>query len=159
VLDPIDNTVTHLIVQPEHGHGLGRLIPIAWATAHDDRVDLGCTRAEFERLEIAEVVRFLPSALGYMGLAPENVLLWPYLGPASEVPTLVPKERCESGRIGLTANELTWETGSEGSNPSLSAARRFSKRALVVIEALAGWPGLLRTDRTAFAALIAVLLV
>ncbi len=30
-------------------------------------------------------------------------------------------ERCESGRIGLTANELTWETGSEGSNPSLSA--------------------------------------
>ncbi len=34
---------------------------------------------------------------------------------------MVPKERCESGRIGLTANELTWETGSEGSNPSLSA--------------------------------------
>src|SRR6202011_5357213 len=31
------------------------------------------------------------------------------------------KERCESGRIGLTANELTWGTGSEGSNPSLSA--------------------------------------
>jgi hypothetical protein len=30
-------------------------------------------------------------------------------------------ERCESGRIGLTANELTWVTGSEGSNPSLSA--------------------------------------
>src|SRR5580692_8275811 len=32
-------------------------------------------------------------------------------------------ERCESGRIGLTANELTWVTGSEGSNPSLSARR------------------------------------
>ena len=30
-------------------------------------------------------------------------------------------ERCESGRIGLTANELTWETGSGGSNPPLSA--------------------------------------
>ena len=35
--------------------------------------------------------------------------------------TVVSKERCESGRIGLTANELTLETGSEGSNPSLSA--------------------------------------
>ena len=35
--------------------------------------------------------------------------------------TKVLLERCESGRIGLTANELTWETGSEGSNPSLSA--------------------------------------
>ncbi len=34
---------------------------------------------------------------------------------------MVRLERCESGRIGLTANELTWETGSEGSNPSLSA--------------------------------------
>jgi hypothetical protein len=31
------------------------------------------------------------------------------------------QERCESGRIGLTANELTRETLSEGSNPSLSA--------------------------------------
>jgi hypothetical protein len=34
---------------------------------------------------------------------------------------VVVKERCESGRIGLTANELTWETGSQGSNPCLSA--------------------------------------
>ena len=32
-------------------------------------------------------------------------------------------ERCESGRIGVTANDLTWVTGSEGSNPSLSARR------------------------------------
>ena len=31
------------------------------------------------------------------------------------------EERCESGRIGLTANELTGGTWSEGSNPSLSA--------------------------------------
>ena len=30
-------------------------------------------------------------------------------------------ERCESGRIGVTANDLTWETGSVGSNPTLSA--------------------------------------
>ncbi len=34
---------------------------------------------------------------------------------------LVGLERCQSGRMGLTANELTRETGSEGSNPSLSA--------------------------------------
>ena len=41
-------------------------------------------------------------------------------GPAVAQKSL---ERCESGRIGLTANELTWVTGSEGSNPSLSARR------------------------------------
>ena len=38
-------------------------------------------------------------------------------------------ERCESGRIGLTANELTWVTGSEGSNPSLSAVGARRDRA------------------------------
>src|SRR5579871_281291 len=42
-------------------------------------------------------------------------------GPGATAPG---RERCESGRIGLTANELTWETGSEGSNPSLSAPRQ-----------------------------------
>ena len=29
-------------------------------------------------------------------------------------------ERCQSGRLELPAKKLTWETGSEGSNPSLS---------------------------------------
>ena len=42
-------------------------------------------------------------------------------GQGSGRRTRKPWERCESGRIGLTANELTWVTGSEGSNPSLSA--------------------------------------
>ena len=42
-------------------------------------------------------------------------------GPGRKVKLLL--ERCESGRIGLTANELTWVTGSEGSNPSLSARK------------------------------------
>ena len=43
------------------------------------------------------------------------------------------KERCESGRIGLTANELTWETGSEGSNPSLSADEAPGRAPLVCL--------------------------
>src|SRR3974390_1051997 len=43
--------------------------------------------------------------------------IWTRLGQRMRKPW----ERCESGRIGLTANELTWVTGSEGSNPSLSA--------------------------------------
>ena len=36
---------------------------------------------------------------------------WPQIGT----------ERCESGRIGVTANDLTGETRSVGSNPTLSA--------------------------------------
>ena len=45
-------------------------------------------------------------------------------------------ERCESGRIGVTANELTWVTGSEGSNPSLSAR----ESGTVVPDDPDGWP-------------------
>ena len=48
-------------------------------------------------------------------------------------------ERCESGRIGLTANELTWETGSEGSNPSLSAQRSTLLQPPAAATGLAIW--------------------
>ena len=57
-------------------------------------------------------------------------------------------ERCESGRIGLTANELTWETGSEGSNPSLSAGWKiwlaWPPRDLVAVHPVARTRGVLR---------------
>jgi hypothetical protein len=51
-------------------------------------------------------------------------------------------ERCESGRIGLTANELTWVTGSEGSNPSLSARESgtWCRTIRIVRPAHAGLP-------------------
>ena len=60
-------------------------------------------------------------------------------------PTKSLMERCESGRIGLTANELTWETGSEGSNPSLSAVQALwvPARALAWAEP-GGTPGIRR---------------
>ena len=51
-------------------------------------------------------------------------------------------ERCESGRIGLTANELTWETGSEGSNPSLSAGKTGWLGRHVTLSRCTLWPAL-----------------
>ena len=38
----------------------------------------------------------------------------------------VGEEKCESGRIGLTANELSWETGTQGSNPCFSASENHA---------------------------------
>src|SRR5271166_4307938 len=52
-------------------------------------------------------------------------------GPGQTTKVLL--ERCESGRIGLTANELTWVTGSEGSNPSLSARVLFLTQWALVL--------------------------
>jgi sporulation protein YlmC with PRC-barrel domain len=89
VLDPVRDRVTHLIVEPEHRQGLGRLVPIESAVPRPDHVDLRCTLAEFDRLEIVEKVRFLPGIEGYMGYEPEDTLLWPYFGGNSNVPVVV----------------------------------------------------------------------
>src|SRR6476660_4318998 len=89
VLDPIDERVTHLIVEPEHREGLGRLVPIETVGPGTDHVDLRCTRDEFNQLEIAEDVRFLQGVEGYMGYEPEDMLLWPYFGGNASVPVVV----------------------------------------------------------------------
>jgi sporulation protein YlmC with PRC-barrel domain len=89
VLDPIADTVTHLIVEPEHRQGVGRLVPIERAEARHDHVDLNYTGAEFEKLQIAEEVRFLEGTEGYPGYEPEDLLLWPYFGGNTTVPVTV----------------------------------------------------------------------
>lgn len=68
VLDPIDDKVTHVIVEPEHRQGLGRLVPVEWVGPRTDHVDLSCTRAQFDQLPIAEEVRFLEGS--------EDLLIW-----------------------------------------------------------------------------------
>jgi hypothetical protein len=90
VVDPLNQTVTHLVVEPDHREGLGRLVPLDWvAAAGVDRVALQCTRADFENLERAEQTRFLPGTEGYPGFDPEQVLVWPYFGANSSLPVTV----------------------------------------------------------------------
>ena len=36
VIDPLEKRVTHLVVQPEHGEGKRRLVPIQLAQGRDD---------------------------------------------------------------------------------------------------------------------------
>ena len=75
VLNPIENKVTHLIVEPDHQEGRGRLVPVEWVRSSGDEVDLRCTTTEFDRLEIAEEVRFLPGSEGFYGYDAEQALL------------------------------------------------------------------------------------
>jgi sporulation protein YlmC with PRC-barrel domain len=89
VIDPIGDKVTHLIVEPEGREGLGRLVPVSLVQTGGDHVDLQCTRAEFDGLEIAEEVRFLPGTEGYPGYDPEQMLVWPYYGGNTTVPVTV----------------------------------------------------------------------
>jgi sporulation protein YlmC with PRC-barrel domain len=80
VVDPIARAVTHLVVEPKHRQGLGRLVPVELAETTGNRVTLRCTVAEFERLDSAEETQFVPGTLGYEEYGPEQVLSWPYYG-------------------------------------------------------------------------------
>jgi sporulation protein YlmC with PRC-barrel domain len=80
IVDPVAEAVTHLVVEPEHRRGLGRLVPLNLVDATSGQVRLRCTQAEFERLEPAEETRFLPGTSGYAGYGPGEVGYWPYYG-------------------------------------------------------------------------------
>jgi sporulation protein YlmC with PRC-barrel domain len=88
VLNPVQNEVTHLIVEPEDRRGAGRLVPVELVRSSGDEVALSCTSSEFARLEMAEEVRFLPGSEGF-GYDSEQALLWPYYGGNTSLPVTV----------------------------------------------------------------------
>jgi sporulation protein YlmC with PRC-barrel domain len=80
VVDPVAEAVTHLVVGPEHPHGLGRLVPVDLIDATAGQIRLRCTLAEFARLSWAKETHFLPKSGLYSGYAPGQVFSWPYYG-------------------------------------------------------------------------------
>ncbi|HLN43058.1 MAG TPA: PRC-barrel domain-containing protein [Acidimicrobiales bacterium] len=80
VVDPLARVVTHLVIEPKHRVGVGRLVPLDLVDATTGAVRLRCTSADFEKLERAEEVQFLPGSGAYEGYSPEQVLSWPYYG-------------------------------------------------------------------------------
>jgi len=83
VVDPIAREVTHLVVEPKHRSGLGRLVPLDLVDVSAGEVRLRCTRQVFEDLDAAEETQFLPGTLGYLGYGPDQMLFWPYYGVGS----------------------------------------------------------------------------
>ncbi len=78
VVNPLVGEVTHIVVEPKHREGIGRLVPLALVATSTDTVALSCTLAEFEALDFAEETHFLPGsgevmALPFYGLGPGNV--------------------------------------------------------------------------------------
>jgi hypothetical protein len=80
VVDPVGRALTHLVVDPGHRRGAGRLVPVELVESPGDEIRLRCTRAEFETLEAAEETEFLPGAAGQWGYGQEQMLSWPYFG-------------------------------------------------------------------------------
>jgi sporulation protein YlmC with PRC-barrel domain len=82
VVDPVARAVTHLVVEPAHRQGLGRLVPLDLVEASTGGIRLRCTIAEFEELDPAEDTQFVPGSAGYAAYGPEQVVSWPYYGLA-----------------------------------------------------------------------------
>ncbi len=81
VVDPVARVVTHLVVEPKHRSGMGRLVPIDLAEANPDGVRLRCSAAEFATLGDAEQTEdFLPGSGTDLGYGPGQVSTWPYYG-------------------------------------------------------------------------------
>jgi len=51
--------VTHLVVEPKHRQGLGRLVPLDLVSGTATQVRLSCTQEEFQRLDSAEETQFI----------------------------------------------------------------------------------------------------
>ena len=78
VVDPVARALTHLVVEPKHGSGAGRLVPVDLVDSAGEEIRLRCSTVEFDTLETAEETRFLPGMSGGWGYQPEQVLAWPY---------------------------------------------------------------------------------
>ena len=69
VVDPAGPSVTHLVVEPEHRIGLGRLVPMGLVGSSGAVVELTSDLAEFNSLPLAESTELMPDlGAGYVFL-------------------------------------------------------------------------------------------
>ena len=80
VVDPVARAVTHLVVEPKHDPGFGRLVPLDLVDATAAGIRLRCTMADFDKLGPAEETKFIPGGTGSVDYAEGEVLSWPYYG-------------------------------------------------------------------------------
>jgi sporulation protein YlmC with PRC-barrel domain len=64
IIDPATATVTHLVIEPKHRTGAGRLVPLDLVDSTADGIRLRCTVEEFGSLEPAEEMELVDSVIG-----------------------------------------------------------------------------------------------
>lgn len=106
-----DDVVTHLVVEPPHQQGPGRLVPFglvhtAFSGADKGGVRIGCTMAEFGELDAAEAT-YLSPGTGDPGIRPgESMASWPYYAP----PGVMGGPGLPDGGAGVAADAVTVDT-------------------------------------------------
>ena len=80
IVDPLKQAVTHLAVAPRHDPALGRLVPIEMVESADgDRIHISATADQFQALDDADDVQFLPTNTDLHGYG-SHAVNWPYYG-------------------------------------------------------------------------------
>jgi sporulation protein YlmC with PRC-barrel domain len=113
VIDPVARVLTHLVVEPKHRQGLGRLVPIDLVDATAEEIRLRCSAAEFDALEDAEETHFLPEAGEQMGYGAGQALAWPYYGLGggmggmgmANTPQVIIDDRVPAGEVEVRRGE------------------------------------------------------
>ncbi|MGH3198181.1 MAG: hypothetical protein ACRDOH_19310 [Streptosporangiaceae bacterium] len=72
IIDPATKTVTHLVIEPKHRLGAGRLVPLDLVDTAAGGIRLRCTVEEFGRLEAAEETELVDDFTGGLGLGGLN---------------------------------------------------------------------------------------
>jgi sporulation protein YlmC with PRC-barrel domain len=82
VVDPVARAITHLVVEPKHGHKPGRLVPVDLAQTVPGGIRLNCTQAQFGQLDPADETQLRPASgwPGLTGYGSEQALSWRYYG-------------------------------------------------------------------------------
>ncbi len=115
VVDPVARDATHLVVEPKHRRGLGRLVSLALVDATGGHVRLTCTRAEFENLDPGEITRCLPGNGADADYGPGHSVSWRHLrtsvagavmrGGTENVAQLVTDDRIPMGEVAIRRDE------------------------------------------------------
>jgi sporulation protein YlmC with PRC-barrel domain len=85
IIDPATETVTHLVIQPKHRLGVGRLVPLDLVDATAGDIRLRCTVEEFGELEPAQETELINDGTGGLGIGGLNAPM----GVTSQVPAIV----------------------------------------------------------------------
>lgn len=59
IIDPASRTITHLVIEPRHHRGPGRLVPVHLVDATGGEVSLSCGLAEFDKFDVADSVQLV----------------------------------------------------------------------------------------------------
>ena len=85
IIDPATETVTHLVIQPKHRLGVGRLVPLDLVDTTAGDIRLRCTVEEFGGLEPAQEAELVDDGTGGLGIGGLNAPM----GVTSPMPAIV----------------------------------------------------------------------